>query len=152
MSEWSTVSTDLRERPQVEVYGLADVADINRIGASFQLDPELRSTLGQFMTPTAIARYMASRFDEISNDVRLLDPGAGVGVLTAAFLERCIHQKVKPASVSVTCYEIDPGLMEYLDSTTKEAANQASLVDVSVRSNNCLEDFVFASSANSVRS
>lgn len=147
MSESLTVSTDLRERSQVESLGLADVADINRIGASFHVDPELRSTLGQFMTPTAIARYMASRFDEISDEVRLLDPGAGVGVLTAAFLERCIHQKAKPESVSVTCYEIDPGLMEYLDSTTKEAANQASVVDVSVRRNNCLEDFILAGSA-----
>jgi adenine-specific DNA-methyltransferase len=47
-----------------------------------------RSKFGQFMTPSHIARYIASLFLKNSDECRLLDPGAGLGSLTCAFLER----------------------------------------------------------------
>ena len=46
-----------------------------------------KSELGQFMTPSVIATFMAGMFDSMRNkEIRLLDAGAGIGSLTAAFV------------------------------------------------------------------
>ena len=60
---------------------------------------------------------MASMFKQQREHVDLLDAGAGVGMLTAAFVEEMRGWENKPASVSVTAYEIDPLLIEYLTET-----------------------------------
>ena len=70
----------------------AEIADLYRINASLKLDPKKRSGLGQYMTPVSIGRFMASLFDAVSGEVRLLDPGARVGSLSAAFIERCSYE------------------------------------------------------------
>ena len=62
----------------------AETADFYRLDASLKLDPKRRSGLGQYMTPTPIGRFMASLFGNVSGDIRVLDPGAGVGSLSAA--------------------------------------------------------------------
>src|SRR5260221_5748129 len=48
-----------------------------------------KSALGQFMTPASLARFMASLFsDSTLQTCHLLDSGAGIGALSAAFLQR----------------------------------------------------------------
>lgn len=44
--------------------------------------------LGQFLTATPVADFMASMFESLPRAVRLLDAGAGAGSLTAAFVSR----------------------------------------------------------------
>ena len=101
----------------------AEAAEYYRIDAGTKLDPEKRSTLGQYMTPAPIARYMASLFAGLEGDVRLLDAGAGVGSLTAAFVERLKNDEKLTRSVEFTCYEIEPVLIGYLENTLKEAVS-----------------------------
>lgn len=75
-----------------------------------------KSELGQFMTPSGIARYMASMFSSVAaRDVRLLDAGAGIGSLTAAFAEMALAEKVH--SLDVETWEIDPNLHDPLTET-----------------------------------
>ncbi|MBS1683191.1 MAG: Eco57I restriction-modification methylase domain-containing protein [Bacteroidetes bacterium] len=82
--------------------------------ATGQLDQSKRSSLGQFMTPAIVAKFIASMFKTVNSDnVHILDAGAGVGSLTAALLERFIQEKRKN-SIEVTAYEIDPVLTRYL--------------------------------------
>src|SRR5438105_282182 len=47
-----------------------------------------RKQKGQVFTPRPVARFMAGLLTEIPARFRLLDPGAGVGTLTAAVCER----------------------------------------------------------------
>ena len=47
-----------------------------------KLNPKKKSELGQFMTPSVIAEYMASLFDDHKKEIKLLDCGAGIGSLT----------------------------------------------------------------------
>jgi adenine-specific DNA-methyltransferase len=55
--------------------------------ATLQLDPSRRSALGQFMTPSPNREFfMAAMFRNWPPDIQLLDPGAGVGSLTSAFI------------------------------------------------------------------
>jgi adenine-specific DNA-methyltransferase len=94
--------------------------DEARLKASKELDPSRRSQLGQFMTPTAIADFMASLFTRWPQTVRLLDPGAGVGSLTESFAERFLARAPAGASLESHCYEIEPLLRKYLSDYLRE--------------------------------
>lgn len=73
-----------------------------------------KAKLGQFMTPSSTARFMASLFAERGGACRLLDPGAGIGSLSNAFLDRCATSGLKFESISITAPEIDTSLHPYL--------------------------------------
>jgi adenine-specific DNA-methyltransferase len=63
--------------------------------------------MGQFLTPPGVAALLASMFDSAGGDVRLLDPGAGVGTLTAAFVEDVLGREQKPRSLHLTAWEAE---------------------------------------------
>jgi adenine-specific DNA-methyltransferase len=55
--------------------------------------PLTRRERGQFGTPPVIADFMAGMFTEIpQGTVRILDPGSGVGTLSAALCQRVLRQ------------------------------------------------------------
>src|SRR5579883_1677681 len=120
----------------------ADTSEFYRVDAALKLDPRRRSELGQYMTPAPISRFMASLFAGASGDIRLLDPGAGVGSLTAAFVERFCSAARKPRSLSIVAYEIEPVLTTYLHNTLEEAVAlcRRARIDASSMLHN--EDFI----------
>src|SRR5262249_50269552 len=59
---------------------------------------------------------MAGLWDKIPREFRLLDPGAGVGGLTAAFCERYLTLK-SPRHLEVCCFENDDAAAALLDET-----------------------------------
>ena len=75
-----------------------------------------RKNKGQFFTSANIARFMAKMFDANSfnkNHISILDPGAGTGILSAAFIERVLS--ICPdVKISLTCYEIDSNVLPIL--------------------------------------
>lgn len=99
----------------------AETVDFYRVAATPKLDAKRRTLLGQYMTPVPIGRFMASLFAETRGDMRVLDPGAGVGSLTAALAERLCAAEVGPRSVEFVCYEVDRLLSGYLRDTLKQA-------------------------------
>ena len=77
---------------------------------------KIKSQLGQFMTPTIIARFMASMFYPMAGkNIRLLDSGAGIGSLTAAFAERAAVEGAR--SLQCEAWEFDPHLYNSLRHT-----------------------------------
>lgn len=93
--------------------------DIIRIRCLSKLNPKRRSELGQFFTPAAIARFIAQQFNEVQGHVRLLDPGAGVGVLTAAFVERLLLNPTIESCL-LTAYEVEPVFVPLLKQCLSE--------------------------------
>src|SRR5260370_31348001 len=93
---------------------LVDSVDFLRLDANRKVDPDRRSDFGQFMTPPATARLMASMFQVKHTELTLLDAGAGVGSLTAAFVSEICNRKNKPESIHATAYEIDSELCGYI--------------------------------------
>ena len=91
-----------------------------RVIASNRLDPGRRSALGQFMTPSTIADFMASLFQRWPAHVQLLDPGAGVGSLTDAFVARWLKLVEAGASIKISAYEIEPVLQRFLKTRLDE--------------------------------
>lgn len=89
------------------------VIDQVRREASSLLDSRRRSELGQYMTPSPIAGFMASLFS-YNGQARLLDAGAGVGSLTSAFLDSALQNGT---AADVDTWEIDDILGGYLKNT-----------------------------------
>ncbi len=102
------------------------------------LDPSRRGELGQFMTPWPIAAFMASMF-EPTDEVRLLDAGAGIGSLTAAFVDAALNWQPRPASIVATVYEVDPVMLAHLRAVMRacEAACDAACVRFEARILEC---------------
>ncbi len=123
---------------------LADTADFFRIDASKKLDPKVRGRLGQYMTPAPISRFMASLFSDVSGDVRVLDPGAGVGSLTSAFAERCVRAASKIRSAALHCYEIEPALIGYLTTMLDDARSCGEAAHIDITSKIHVKDFIEA--------
>lgn len=104
--------------PQIAVeepIGFLERADALRIVANGMLDVGKKSELGQFMTPVSVASFMAELFNfQNGQDVSLLDPGAGVGSLTSAFVANVC--RVSPSSaLNVDAYEIDAVMRLHLE-------------------------------------
>ena len=78
-----------------------------------------RFRIGQFLTPAAIAHFMSSMFETGLQEVRILDPGAGAGVLFAACVETLISRKNRPSSIEVVAYETDSTILPHLEETVK---------------------------------
>jgi adenine-specific DNA-methyltransferase len=112
--------------PSVEEF-LARVEQ-RRSMTSATLDPNARAAWGQFFTPRASASLVASMAPlPATEDWRLIDPGAGVGSLTAALVARWLMETDLP-TMSVLAYEIDPHLVEPLEATLAEARAIAAAV------------------------
>ena len=47
----------------------AETAEFYRVDASLKLNPKKRAVLGQYMTPTPIARFMASLFNDLTGEL-----------------------------------------------------------------------------------
>lgn len=103
------------------------MVDLLRREASDRLDPARRAELGQYMTPYGIAAFMASLFRPVCAPVRLLDAGAGVGSLTAAFVDS--HAGIP---VEIDAWEIDATLRAYLADTLarRTAKSQGSRAEI----------------------
>lgn len=127
---------------------IAETADFYRADTSSRLDPKRRSALGQYMTATPLARFLASLFEIFEGDISLLDPGAGVGSLTAAFVERMCSAKSKPRSATLVCYEIEPLMIDYLQATLQTAEQQCAEAQIKSLSHVYDEDFILSHAGN----
>jgi len=65
-----------------------------------------RHNAGQFFTPPIVARYMTNVAGQLHNKARILDPGAGVGILACAICEAAMVYKL--TTLSIIVYESDP--------------------------------------------
>ena len=115
-----------------------------RVALSQATDRRRKSQLGQFFTPTSVAQFMAGLFVQNGlSQCRLLDPGAGIGSLSAAFLERCGSHDLGFSEVSVDAFEIDDKLHRDLIGNLSEyrrlSVTQGFQVEASVRG----DDFIY---------
>ncbi|MBI4026998.1 MAG: Eco57I restriction-modification methylase domain-containing protein [Verrucomicrobia bacterium] len=101
----------------VALADLGETVDLARMATTEHLDPQKRSELGQVLTPHFVARLMADRLSLNRSSIRLLDPGAGIGSLTAAVVARILQSEERPTSLHVDAFEIDSTLSGHLDDT-----------------------------------
>jgi adenine-specific DNA-methyltransferase len=107
-----------------------------------------QARLGQFFTSRVTALRLASMFRGERDHVRLLDAGAGVGVLTAAFVVMMVSRHVRPRSLDLTAVELDPALMTELKATLMACARLCEEHDIHCTWRVEHTDFILASVAS----
>lgn len=99
--------------------------EVRRVEALAALRAESREKFGQFFTPQRAASLIAGlpRLPERGR-LRVLDPGAGAGSLTAALVDRILAE-APGVGVEVVAVEIDPGAAGYLAKTLTDCEKEA---------------------------
>lgn len=105
-----------------------------------------RKNLGQYFTVAPVAEYMASMIEPTDASlVRILDAGAGAGILTISAALRCLE--LGNNMVHAVLYEIDYELIEHLEANmkqiTRQFRTQGGKFSFEIRN----EDFVLSESA-----
>jgi adenine-specific DNA-methyltransferase len=121
--------------------------DLLRIAARLKQEQKQKGKLGQFLTPAPVAELMAGMFSKLDlPQISLLDAGAGVGSLLAAFVANLCQRKRRPANLDIVAYEIDPFLIAYLHQTLKLCARECQIAGISlnyeIRDRDFIEDAV----------
>ncbi len=128
---------------QSETASATELAESYRLDISRKLVPKKRSEMGQFLTSVPIARFMASLFDSVEyGQIRLLDAGAGVGSLTAAFVEEFCSRTTHPQEIYIKAYELEPTMIEYLQSTFTNCCRLCRDNGIDLQEKIEVEDFI----------
>src|SRR4030042_2551803 len=96
---------------------------------------------GQFFTPKQVSTFMAELFDINQDKITLLDPGAGTGVLTAAFCEKLLSRK-KPVSLVIDAFENDLEIITFLKRVLQECKKDLEEKGSKVEFNVLTKDFI----------
>jgi adenine-specific DNA-methyltransferase len=123
---------------------LAEHADLLRTQATKRLNPDRRAELGQYLTPSKVAAFMASLFIDFGEHVRLLDAGAGVGALLAATTAEACQRPRPPEHVHAVGFEIDKTLLGSLRRMMRACDIGASQSAVSFTNEVVPRDFIEA--------
>ncbi len=106
--------------------------------------PEERKARGHFGTPPAVARLMAETCLDLPRcAIRLLDPGAGVGTLTAAVCDR-VASLDTPRRLHVEAWENDPALVPALVATLERCQARLRSLGHDCEFTVRVEDFVLS--------
>ena len=109
---------------------------MERLGVPNRLtaDRKRRAELGQFMTPSNVAAFMASilKVDPPPQELWLIDAGSGTGMLTAAVVAELSARPSsrRPAAINAAAWEIDGSLHSMLHRTLEyceEAARRSGM-------------------------
>jgi adenine-specific DNA-methyltransferase len=94
--------------------------DIASIQSTFLRSKSMpaRKALGQYFTSTIVSDYMASLVNKPKyKTIRILDAGAGTGILTASTALHCLYLGCK--TVHAVLYELDIEAVPYLEQTLR---------------------------------
>lgn len=111
---------------------LVDFSHIAGRAFASTLDRAEQKTLGQFMTPPAIARFMAQRLLTTFNQtqVRILEPAAGAGILAAAVVDELLAKSERPERIDLVLCELDLRLIPVLEALSERMRTACEAVDV----------------------
>ncbi|WP_343363308.1 Eco57I restriction-modification methylase domain-containing protein [Listeria seeligeri] len=104
-----------------------------------------RKKYGQFFTSGETAKFMAELFDipKDKKSLRILDAGAGSGILSCAVVERLqLVNSIK--SIYLVCYENDQNIVKLLNENLEYIKNHSTIhIDYEVREKNYILDQKF---------
>ena len=122
---------------------LLSTIEQKRLRLSASIATPKKSQLGQFLTPERTAAFMAKLFPDENGYCHLLDAGAGIGSLSAAFLERWRNGGFHFQKMEVDAFELDPNMIRHLSETLDTYKYLGNFV-ASIRE----EDFIHAAATS----
>ncbi len=132
----------LRRCDPSAVDSLLTTVDTTRRDTTQRLDPRRRVLLGQFLTPAPVASFMAGMIECRKRVFRVLDPGAGVGSLSAALVDAMCRTPRRPEAILLTAYEMDPMLTGHLRATLDLCRKASENAGIRFESRIVAEDFL----------
>jgi len=102
----------------------------------------LLSDPSQVVTPPEVAAFMAAMFRNPQPNLHLLDAGAGVGALTAAWVTAVCRIQPKPESIRVTAFEIEPKFGTALRRALAQCRKEATKAGIAFSGKAYTRDFV----------
>lgn len=123
---------------------LATRSEGRRVTALTAIDPVDQARLGQFFTPDQAAELIA-RMPRLpaSGRLRILDPGAGTGSLTAALVHRILAE-APGVAIDVVAVEVDPVVAVHLAATLDDCVSTAAACGTHLATALLVRDFVDA--------
>ena len=126
------------------VSDLLERSERRRIAALSALPSHQQNDLGQFFTPIQAARLIADQFDlPEAGRVRVLDPGAGSGTLTAALAARIFTERPR-LGVEIVAVEVDPSACLHLRNTLTDIRETGRSIGRSINFELVEQDFIHA--------
>lgn len=123
---------------------ILEIVEETRRRLSKNLERHRRAILGQFFTPAPVALFMAEMFEAHKPVLRLLDAGAGIGSLSAAFVVAMSRRAHCPQAISITAYEIDSKLVPHLQATLELCKATSIEAGIHFEAQVVVEDFLEA--------
>ena len=102
-----------------------------------------RKALGQFFTPLSVARFMAGLAEYNKQTLRVLDAGAGSGILSCAVCEAAVKNKAVK-KIEIDAYEIDPLLAELVRESLHVAKKWLAQQHIELSFRIIEEDFILS--------
>lgn len=104
-----------------------------------------RKKRGQYFTPNEISELMLSLFENIGKIkvIRILDPGAGIGIFESTFCEylKSIKKKVK---ISFDLYENDTNIIPLLEQNMQTCKDDMAAKGLKIDYKIFIEDFILS--------
>ena len=119
-----------------------------------RMPKNLRKKYGQFFTSKETAVFMAElvNISETIENISVLDPGSGSGLLSAALIEK-LQDFSNLKTIRLTCYENDPNVLELLQANLSWISRNSRVrIDYQIITENYIldqmEDYNFMLGAN----
>jgi adenine-specific DNA-methyltransferase len=109
--------------------------------------PELRKNKGQFFTPTNIALFMACLAKSSKTSLRILDAGAGTGMLSCAICEAIANVKTVK-DIEIVAYEDHPPLTTILKESYEHAKKWLKNHGINLTYKTIEQDFILCTAQN----
>lgn len=121
----------------------------DRLGIKYSslVNTEHKKNLGQYFTPQEIASFMASFCVVNKNQLNILDPGAGIGILACAVVEHIIENYQGIEGIHLTVFETDEKVLGYTDQCLNYLSTWAHNRKVRFRHHLCINDFILHNTA-----
>jgi adenine-specific DNA-methyltransferase len=104
-----------------------------------------RKSLGQFFTPIEVARQMLQSIGTLPDRVRILDPGAGAGILSAAVFTKLLSSdRTTTREIEFVTYEIDANVLPFLRKTLDMCASLCARQGINFKYTIHIVDFIKA--------
>jgi len=122
--------------------------EINRIAIAHDDLLNNQSKYCQYFTPSKIAKFMVSLFNDFPQKIKMLDPGFGIGSLSAAFIEEVIRRNSinnyfsSVESLELVAFEIDKHLKPYINRSLTLFSNICSNKNLSIKNHVYYSDFI----------
>lgn len=123
-----------------------EYADRLAVEYALQATTEHKKAYGQFFTPLLLASFLAELEKIDSPAVRILDPGSGIGILSAAICQQLLQKSKSIKEIHLTVFETDVDILPYSESCLNYLSSWLNEREVGFTYFLCKNDFVLHNS------